>query len=231
VACVTTFVLVHGAWHGSWAWDDLNPHLVDRGHTVVAVDLPLADPDARFEDYANVILRATEGHDDVVLVGHSLGGMSITYAGLKRDVRALVYLCPVVPDVVGVTRDGEPPQSEDGAYDSLVRRPDGSHSWPSLEAAASAMYAACPPEKAAAAFARLRPQQTNIWNELEPLPRWPDSRKELVFCTEDRMFTREWEQYVAKRWLGCEPVELPGDHSPMIGIPAELAQVLEELAR
>ena len=228
---VTTFVLVHGAWHGAWAWEDLTPHLVDRGHEVAAVDLPLTDPQARFEDYATAILAVAEPHDDVVLVGHSLGGMSISYAGLQRPFRAIVYLCPVVPEVVGMTHDGEPTQSEAGAYDALLRHPDGSHSWPSPGTATTAMYAHCPPEKAAAAFSRLRPQQTAMWNDTAPLPHWPDSRKELVFCTDDRLFTREWEQYVARHWLHCEPVELPGDHSPMIGIPAQLAETLHMLAR
>jgi pimeloyl-ACP methyl ester carboxylesterase len=226
---VTTFVLVHGAWHGGWAWEDLVPHLTDKGHTAVTVDLPLDDPHARFEDYATAILRAAEGHADAVLVGHSLGGVSVTYAGLERDFRAIIYLCPVLPDVVGMPHDDEPPQSEEGAYDALQRHPDGSHSWPSIEAATAAMYASCPPERAAAAFARLRPQQTGMWADVQPLPKWPDARKELVFCTDDRMLNREWQRYVAERWLRCEPVELPGDHSPMIALPAQLADVLDQL--
>lgn len=91
------------------------------------------------------------------------------------------------------------------------------------------MYAACPPDRAAAAFARMRPQQTTMWHEVEPLPAWPTSPKALIFCTDDRMFTRESEQFVARRWLDCELVELPGDHSPMIGVPAELAEALDQV--
>nr|MCS5667148.1 alpha/beta fold hydrolase [Dehalococcoidia bacterium] len=37
---MTTFVLVHGASHGSWCWDKVVPLLVAQGHEAIAVDLP-----------------------------------------------------------------------------------------------------------------------------------------------------------------------------------------------
>ena len=43
---MTTFALVHGAWHGGWAWDTLAPELAARGHHVLAADLPCEDVDA-----------------------------------------------------------------------------------------------------------------------------------------------------------------------------------------
>jgi hypothetical protein len=61
---VSTFVLVHGAWHGAWCWSRLLPELEARGHRSVVMDLPVEDGDATFEEYA-----------DVVLVGHALGAM------------------------------------------------------------------------------------------------------------------------------------------------------------
>ena len=43
---MTTFALVHGAWHGAWCWDRLIPELENRGHSVIAMDLPSDDPAA-----------------------------------------------------------------------------------------------------------------------------------------------------------------------------------------
>ena len=49
---MTTFGLVHGAWHGGWCWQYLIPELEVRGHRAVAIDLPTDDPQAGAERYA-----------------------------------------------------------------------------------------------------------------------------------------------------------------------------------
>ena len=37
---MSTFVLIHGAWHGGWCWEKVKPLLTAQGHQVVAPDLP-----------------------------------------------------------------------------------------------------------------------------------------------------------------------------------------------
>jgi pimeloyl-ACP methyl ester carboxylesterase len=83
---VSTFVLVHGAWHGAWCWSRLLPELEARGHRSVVMDLPVEDGDATFEEYA-----------DVVLVGHSLGAMVLPLVAASRSVSMLVTLCGLIP--------------------------------------------------------------------------------------------------------------------------------------
>ena len=97
---MATFVLVHGAWHGAWCWEKVITHLHHLGHQAVAVDLPGSDPAASFDDYARVVLAAAEGLDDLVLVGHSMGGQTIPIVAAHRSVSRLVYLCATFP-VVG----------------------------------------------------------------------------------------------------------------------------------
>jgi pimeloyl-ACP methyl ester carboxylesterase len=81
------FVLVHGAWHGAWCWARVLPLLRAAGHAAHAVTLTgvgerahLLSADIRlathFQDVLNLI--ACEELDDVVLVGHSYGGIVIT---------------------------------------------------------------------------------------------------------------------------------------------------------
>jgi thioesterase domain-containing protein len=100
---VTTFGLVHGAWHGAWCWELLADELRQRGHEVVAADLPCDDPTAGAEAYAQVTIDALDGAGpDVVLVGHSLGCLTVPVvtqrlAAMDRPVRRMVLLAPILP--------------------------------------------------------------------------------------------------------------------------------------
>lgn len=94
---MTTFALVHGAWHGAWCWERLTPELEARGHRVVAVDLPCDDPAETFSSYADVIVAAlADEDDDVVLVAHSMGGLSMPIAAARRPVARMVFLCALI---------------------------------------------------------------------------------------------------------------------------------------
>jgi pimeloyl-ACP methyl ester carboxylesterase len=224
------YVLVHGAWHGSWAWEQLSPLLLDAGHDAVAVDLPISDPTATFETYADVVVDAMADRDDAVLVAHSLGGIPSTIAALRRPVAALVYVCGVLPKVAGMPNEGEPVQAEDAVFAALRRNDDGSNEWADDAAAVAALYADCPADLADRAVRRLRPQQTAIWRNNPVLPSWPAFPLTYVACADDVVVRAEWARWAARNWLGVEPVELPGDHSPMLSRPAALAEVLRAIA-
>lgn len=102
-ASTATFVLVHGAWHGGWCWRFVSERLVARGHRVFAPTLTgqgerrhllgaATSLDVAIADIENLI--DAEELDDVVLVGHSYGGLVASgVADRKRDaLRALVFL-------------------------------------------------------------------------------------------------------------------------------------------
>jgi pimeloyl-ACP methyl ester carboxylesterase len=90
---VSTFVLVHGAWHGGWCWDRVAPLLRGAGHEVHAPTLtglserahllsPLVGLDTHVEDVVRLI--DVLGLRDVVLVGHSYAGQVITAVADRR---------------------------------------------------------------------------------------------------------------------------------------------------
>src|SRR5581483_545232 len=70
----------------SWCWNELRPHLERRGHGVIAPELPCDDPKAGFDDYADAVIDAIGTAYDVVLVGHSLAGLTITVVAARRPV-------------------------------------------------------------------------------------------------------------------------------------------------
>jgi pimeloyl-ACP methyl ester carboxylesterase len=223
---MSVFALVHGGWHGGWCWDLLAAELTGRGHTCVAPDLPTTDPAAGAAEYARTVLDALPGRDEVVLVAHSLGGLVAPLVAAAGPVRRVVYVAAMLP---------EPGRSADErarAGERMTRRgigrgqtvnADGSTSW-RPEAAVELLYPDSPPERAAAAAARLRPQHWRITAEPSPLAAWPAVPATYVLCGEDRIIDTGWARTAAP--AHAEVVELPGDHSPFLARPAALADLL-----
>ncbi len=101
-----SIVLVHGAWMGAWAWDDVKSDLEARGATVVAVELPGHGSDMTplasisLRGYIDTVEAAIDAAPKpVMLVGHSLGGIVVTQAADERaaDLDRLVYVTAFVP--------------------------------------------------------------------------------------------------------------------------------------
>ena len=98
---MSTFVLVHGAWHGSWCWKKVVPLLEEAGHEVVTLDLPGHGDDGTPVSEVTLVTYAErvcdvldEQSELVVLVGHSMGGLVISEAAERRPekIKLLVYL-------------------------------------------------------------------------------------------------------------------------------------------
>jgi pimeloyl-ACP methyl ester carboxylesterase len=84
---MSTFVLLHGAWHGGWAWQRVAPLLHAAGHEVLAPTLTglsdrahLLGPHVGLGTHVQDVVALLEAHDarEVVLVGHSYAGQVVT---------------------------------------------------------------------------------------------------------------------------------------------------------
>ncbi|NBW09499.1 MAG: alpha/beta hydrolase [Caulobacteraceae bacterium] len=89
-----TVVLVHGAWADGTSWSRVIPYLLAAGLNVVAVQNPLSSLEG---DVANTTRVINDQAGDVILVGHSYGGVVITEAGNNPKVKALVYVAAFGP--------------------------------------------------------------------------------------------------------------------------------------
>jgi pimeloyl-ACP methyl ester carboxylesterase len=100
---MTTFVLVHGAWHGSWVWKRVRKALQARGHQVFTPTLtgvgershllsPQVNLDTHIDDVVNLI--RWEELSDVVLCGHSYGGCVISGVAdrIPDRIAELIYV-------------------------------------------------------------------------------------------------------------------------------------------
>lgn len=129
-----TFVLVHGAWHGAWCWAGVMAELERLGHRTHALDLPgrwtNPMPHARvtLDVWVDAVVRLIEQRDlrDVVLVGHSMGGLSITGAALRipRRLKRIIYATALVPPEQGTFADDNARLMSPGLANSL-RQLDG----------------------------------------------------------------------------------------------------------
>jgi pimeloyl-ACP methyl ester carboxylesterase len=104
-----TYVIVHGATAGGWEWKKVGEFLSADGHTVYRVTLTglgervhLSTPDVDLETHINDVVNTILYEDlhDIVLVGHSYGGMVITGVmdRVPERIRHVIFLDAAVPD-------------------------------------------------------------------------------------------------------------------------------------
>lgn len=127
---MTTFVLVPGAWLGGLAWDGVATRLRGDGHEVYPVTLSglgeraaAGSPDTDLDTHIDDIVSVIDDNDlrDVVLVGHSYGGVPVTGAADRRPdrVRVMVFVdSGPAPD--GVAQADFSPAEAREATDRLV---------------------------------------------------------------------------------------------------------------
>ena len=218
-------------WHGAWCWDLLTAELATRGHDARAVDLPTDDKDAMTSEVCTqLVVDSLDGvGDDVVVVGHSMGGLLVPLVGNARPTRRLVWIAGAVRLPGKSMADHNEAGEFEGAFvegfgAEVIEHPDGAAEWPA-DAAARTFYHDCDDELAADAASRLRPQHT-LWFERAPDEPWPDVPRAAVVCTLDRAMGPAWARRVAREWLDVEPIEMETGHSPMLAKPAELAEIL-----
>ena len=115
---MATFVLVHGGWAGSVVWRQLTPRLRKMGHEVYAPTLTgigerkhLLSREINLDTHIQDVIGVIDEEDlsDIVLVGHSYGGMVISGVAdrVPEKVATLVYLDAFLPESRGDRALGE----------------------------------------------------------------------------------------------------------------------------
>lgn len=103
---MTTYLLIHGSWHGAWCWEKVIPLLKAKGHEVLAPDLPGHGEDKTplkeitlqsYVDCVGNLLNVLQ--DPAILVGHSMGGIVISQVAqyFPTKVKKLIYVAAFLP--------------------------------------------------------------------------------------------------------------------------------------
>ncbi len=224
-SAMPTIVLVHGAWHGPWAWDEVRRYLDLARIASAAVALPSVGEDTGklgglADDVAAVSAVLDELSGPFVLVGHSYSGVPVTeVAATREDVTHVVYASAfAIPagtsmlDAIG----GPPPEWWIFAEDRETIMPDNP---------GAVLYGECAPAVANGAIARLRPQSACSVREPLRAAGYGETPATYVICERDAALPADMQEGIAGL-AQAATVSLDADHSPMLSRPAELALIL-----
>jgi pimeloyl-ACP methyl ester carboxylesterase len=246
---MTSYVLVGGAWLGGWCWKSVARRLRDRGHDAYPVTLTglgerahLASPEVDLDTHITDVTNLIEYEDlrDVVLLGHSYGGLVVTGAAdrVPERISRLVYLDTApLPDGVAVV-DSYPTEARRYVEQQVKELGDG-WKWP------------MPPREALANFGSLEGLDDNHLRLLasravaQPFGTFTQAlrlanpaREALpklgIVCSFSLAQVREMLVGGNPLFRGLSGpewcfVELPTGHYPMFSRPKDLAELVLDL--
>jgi pimeloyl-ACP methyl ester carboxylesterase len=233
------FVLVHGSWHGGWCWSRVAAALAQKQHRVFAVTQTglgdrrhLANAATHIDVFVDDIVNAIESEEleDVVLVGHSFGGIPVTGAAARipTRIRSLVYLDAGVPDVGESAISPLSPPEQERRQQSAVMV-DGVE----VLAAPAALpaYWGVAGTDADWVLRRLTPHPFATY--ITPLQydkdRWEKIPRTYVQCTAPHhpaLGASQAKLRANPRWRW---IEFASGHDAMVSHPVELARALESV--
>lgn len=239
---MSTYILIHGSWHGGWCWEKVKRQLEAQGHTVSAPDLPghgldkTPIPQITLQSYADRIGEALrDAGEPAILVGHSMGGVAITQAAeyWPEKIAALVYLCAILP------RNGQSlldlGLQDQGSFlvPNLIVREEKGDTLVKEEAIREAFYADCSDEDVAHAQSLLVP------DPLAPVAtpvqiteaRFGRIPRIYIECLQDRAISLALQRQMVSNTPCQQVLTLDTSHSPFFSAPEALVVHLTSVAQ
>ncbi len=225
------FVLVHGAWHGGWCWKKVKILLEEQRFTVYTPTLTglgershLLNEEIGLDTHIQDIVAVLEYEDlkNVILVGHSFGGMVITGVAGKAAERIshLVYLDAFLPENGKALKDYLPQN------DSGNENPKESRDWKVPPRSTAAEFGVREKEDIAWAEKRLGPQSAKTFVQPvvieNPIP--DEIKKTYIQLTDDSPWFVEAAERARKNGFQIFSY-LEGGHDAMISQPGEIAEM------
>ena len=222
---VRNIVLVHGAFADGSSWSRIIPLLQQDGYHVTAVQLPLT---GLADDVAATRSVLEREAGDVILVGHSWGGVVVTEAGSDPKVAGLVYVSALVPD------DGE---SASGLLDRLKAPMEGFKPDPAglvwLDdpfAFHNVMGSDLPMPLARSLAAVQRPIATRSFADSVSHAAWHDKPSWFLITESDHALQPRVQQSTARQ-IHATTMSVKSSHLSMFSHPRQVASLIERAAQ
>ena len=237
---MSTYVLIHGAWHGGWCWGRVAPLLRAQGHQVHTPTLAgmgehahLASKQITLDTHVEDVVSYLEAWEltGVVLVGHSYGCPIITWVADRLDgsgrIARLIYLDGAVPkDGDGWFSSNKPEQI---AARHKAARDSGGLTIPAPDAAA---FGLSDPADIAWVSRRLRPHPYGCYLSTQRLPNLTQGRgikvlpRTYIDCVQPFYSDFNGTKERVKADPGWKYVTIETGHDAMVSAPEELAKLL-----
>ncbi|MGG0258917.1 alpha/beta fold hydrolase [Bacillus mycoides] len=235
---MSTYVLVHGAWQGEWAWEFVRPQLEAFGHTVVTLDLPGSGKDMTpsqnitLDSYVNVVTATIDQqNENVILVGHSMGGIVITQTAeyIPNKIDKLVYLCAFLPqngESLGSKLNGE-----NGPQFSINEKDLTAELIPEL-IEQTFLNATEDGSIKEASFNQMRPQPLGPFQQEIKISEENFGTIDRIYIetTLDRAIPIDFQRRMNTETPCVKIITLEADHSPFFSKTTELVSHLHELS-
>jgi pimeloyl-ACP methyl ester carboxylesterase len=232
----STFILIHGAWHGAWCWQRLIPLLEASGARVIAPDLPsMGDDrtpaeDVTLDSWARFVAGLAAREPGCRLVGHSRAGAIISRAAelapdhIGRLVYLSAYLLRAGDSVAAEARR----DTESLIAANMIPARGGVTCGLRPEVLREAFYGDCTAEDAALAAARVSPEP------LKPLvtplrisdQAFGSVARHYIETTRDRAVSLGAQRRMQAALPCASTSTLDAGHSPFLSQPAALARML-----
>lgn len=233
---MATFLVAHGAWSAGWAWKKMRPLLRERGHelftpthTGLGERAHLASPDVGLETHITDILAVLRFEDltNVVLIGHSYGGMVATGVAdrARERIAKLVYIDAFAP------KDGDSVFSltPDRRATMLEAAEKSGEGW---KMPAGPMPSDTPEADQAWSTPRRMPQPLKTFEQKLRLHHGELTLpRHFIYCTRRPPDDRFRQFYERARREGWGHDEMDASHNPHITAPDALAVLLERIAK
>jgi pimeloyl-ACP methyl ester carboxylesterase len=208
-----TVILVHGGFVDGSGWAGVHRILAKDGYRVIVVQ----NPTTSLADDVAVTRRAiASAPGEVVLVGHSYGGVVISEAGSDPKVTALVYIAAFAPDA------GE-------SVSSLIANPPAGAAVPPILPPVDG-YLFLDRSRFASAFASdVDPDLAQFMEGAVSAPAWRTKPSWYLVAGDDRMIPPPAQRAMANR-AGAAVEEIPGSHAVYVANPAPVAALIERAA-
>jgi len=227
-----TVVMVHGAFADGSAWNSVVPLLRKKGLQTISVQLPMT---SLADDVAFTKRAIKNAGGEVILVGHSWGGVVITEAGANENVSSLVYLSAFAPKVGehvhNILHDAHEvrgiPQVE-GFLKPIV---DKDKFIRLSEEAIVSYFAPDIPEADARLIAVSQGRlYAGALDQAPSVQAWDGKPTWYIVTTNDQMIAPDLQREQAAR-IKAQTVEIEGSHASMLSHPKEVAQVILNAAQ
>jgi pimeloyl-ACP methyl ester carboxylesterase len=234
---MSIYVLIHGAWYGAWCWRKVTPLLEKKGHTVIVPDMPAHGEDQTpineitLDSYADKVCSVVNDQaGQVILVGHSFGGISITQAAeyCPDNIKCLVYVAAFLLPNGTSRRMFAPDDRETLVTPNLVYSQDRLSATIKDDMIREAFYHDCCDEDYTWALPRIRPEPTKpIGTPLQTTSeRFGRIPRYYIETLEDKALLPMLQKRMYSDLPCREVYSMHTSHSPFLTAPDELANHL-----